>query len=224
MIHSPTNSIVSYDLNNAWRETLELTAKRGIDYKVEQGSYKGQYRRQLLNLSLCIIAPGSSALTPFFPPGFPVICDEEKITDYFNNYLINAAIDPNEEYTYGQAIVPALPEVIRKLRESHGATNQATINILSQETIFMQDPPCLRVLDFKVFNDKLILTAFFRSWDVFAALPINLGGLQLLKSFVASEAGFTDGELIVYSSGAHIYEQYFEQVNKLNVFKIILKA
>ena len=86
----------------------------------------------------------------------------------------------------------------------------------------MDDPPCLRVITFKVVRGLLQMSLFFRSWDLFAGLPENLGGLQLLKEYVLAQLDFEvqDGPIVAYSDGLHIYEQYFGLVNALNVDKI----
>jgi thymidylate synthase len=62
----------------------------------------------------------------------------------------------------------------------------------------------------------------FRSWDIVSGFPQNMGGLQILKEYILSHLTFpcSDGKLIAYSDGAHIYEQYFDLVNLLNIEKI----
>jgi thymidylate synthase len=59
-----------------------------------------------------------------------------------------------------------------------------------------------------VWDYRCNLSVFFRSWDIFAGLPENLGGLQMLKEYVLAsldESGhITDGHIIAYSDGAHI--------------------
>jgi len=85
------------------------------------------------------------------------------------------------------------------------------------------DPPCLRLLDFKVIpvDDELMLTvsAYFRSWDLWAGFPTNLGGIELLKQFVASETSLKNGPIYAYSAGAHIYG-YQEQIARLRTLRI----
>ena len=84
------------------------------------------------------------------------------------------------------------------------------------------DPPCLRLLDFKAVpvNDELVLslTCYFRSWDLWAGFPTNLGGLELLKSYVADEAGLKNGPMYAYSAGAHIYG-YQEEIARIRTLR-----
>lgn len=70
---------------------------------------------------------------------------------------------------------------------------------------------CLRGIDTWIDEDekkkkKLNFWAYFRSWDLWGGLPVNLGGIQLLKEYMAGELGVEDGELIVSCKDLHIYE------------------
>ena len=84
------------------------------------------------------------------------------------------------------------------------------------------DPPCLRLLDFKAIPDGkdmlLTVTVYFRSWDLWAGFPTNLGGIELLKQYVAGEAGLKSGPMYAYSAGAHIYG-YQEELAKIRTLR-----
>ena len=84
------------------------------------------------------------------------------------------------------------------------------------------DPPCLRLLDFKAvtIGDDLSLTVscYFRSWDLWAGFPTNLGGVELLKRYVAGETKLTNGSIYAYSSGTHIYG-YQEELARLRTLR-----
>lgn len=210
-------------IEQAWRMTLWACARYGYSYRVEKGSYEGQLRKQLSHLAVIIDEPGTRPLAVSMPEGtgLPAPTSEEKIQAYFYKYLATDTKEEKEDYTYGQYIAPQLPPLIDLLNSSGGATNQACISIGDRESIRLADPPCLRVVDFKVVDGKLNMSLFFRSWDVFVALPENLGGLQLLKEYLLMHLRFPveDGPIFAYSSGAHIYEQYFPLVNLLNAHK-----
>jgi hypothetical protein len=65
---------------------------------------------------------------------------------------------------------------------------------------------CLRLIDFKIKENKLNFIVYFRSHDLWAGFPENLGGLQLLKEYMAIELGVEDGEIIEVSKGLHLYD------------------
>jgi len=210
-------------IEQAWRMTLWSCARYGYSYKIKKGSYEGQLRKQLDHLLVIIDEPYRRPLAVTMPDnsGIAPPTSEERIYTYFYEYLVTNTKAESEDYTYGQYIEPQLTEVINLLNKSRGATNQACITIGDKESVYLDDPPCLRVVDFKVVDGKLNLSLFFRSWDIFVGFPENLGGLQLLKEYVLMHLNFPvkDGEIFAYSSGAHIYEQYFPIVNQLNVHK-----
>jgi thymidylate synthase len=45
-----------------------------------------------------------------------------------------------------------------------------------------------------------------------------MGGIQLLKKYVAGETGLKDGPMFAYSAGAHIYG-YQEEIARLRTLK-----
>lgn len=223
MIDFKTNYVEGIGIGNVWREVMWLCVMQGYDFVVKGGSYVGQIRKQLPYVVLRIKEPGKRPLSPIVSPPWPSPTSEEKIEKYFLEYLMEDKLKENEQYTYGSYIKPQLPRVIDLLKSSNGNTNQACVSVGGKESIFLPDPPCLRVIDFKVVNGKLNMTVFFRSWDLFAGLPENLGGLQMVKEYVLAHLdglNLVDGDLIAYSDGLHIYDQYFELVNALNVDKI----
>jgi len=160
------------------------------------------------------------------PPAIPGPTNEDKIAEYFEQYIMSERMEENEVYTYGSFITKQVERIIELLNNAQGNTNQACIAIGDVSTTFLGDPPCLRLVSFKVVDGRLEMSVFFRSWDLYAGLPENLGGLQLLKEYVLSHLTFPceDGALIAYSDGLHIYDQYFEIVDALNVDKVQVGA
>jgi len=218
------NIIISNTIENAWRDAMWCCIRNGYDYYVKGGSYVGQIRKQLDYVVIKIEQPWIRPLAPRMPEGcgIPPTTSNEKIEQYFYEYIITDTKTDNEDYTYGQFIAPQVPRVIEILNSSKGNTNQGCICVGDPESIYLKDPPCLRVISFKVVDGKLNMTVYFRSWDLVVGLPENLGGLQLLKEYVLMHLDFDviDGDLIAFSDGLHIYEQYFELANLLNVNKI----
>ncbi len=219
------NVVKTNTIENAWREIMWCCVRNGYDYPVKGGSYVGQLRRQLDYAVVRISEPWTRPLAVRTPEGcgIPSPTDADKIDEYFLNYIVGENKAEHEDYTYGQYIYPQLKKVVDILNEAEGNTNQAAITVGEPDSIHQEDPPCLRVITFKVIEGRLQMGLFFRSWDLFAGLPENLGGLQLLKEYVLTFLEFPveDGPIVAFSDGLHIYEQYFTLVNALNVDKII---
>jgi len=88
--------------------------------------------------------------------------------------------------------------------------NQMVLQVAQPDDMLLQDPPCLRHIDTRIQDGKLHFYPYFRSWDLWGGFPANLGGIQLLKEYVASEIGVEDGEIIASSKGLHIYDYSFD--------------
>ena len=69
--------------------------------------------------------------------------------------------------------------------------------------------PCIVALDFKIRNDKLLITGFFRSQDIGKKIYADILALGKIQSEVASALSTTTGEIKIFISSAHIYEQDF---------------
>lgn len=222
MINLETNCVIVPTIDCLWREAMSLCIQKGEDFLVKGGSYVGQIRKQLPYFTGVVTAPWSTPFAPITPPGIPPPTSEEKIEKYFQRYIVGREKEPNEIYTYGEFILQQIDQIIVLLNDSKGNTNQATICIGDVSTTFLSDPPCLRSISFKVVNGKFQMCVYFRSWDLYAGLPENLGGLQMLKEYVWSHMEFQvdDGPIIAFSDGLHLYEQYFSIVDCLNVDKI----
>lgn len=191
-------------IGEAWLNTCQQCMTGGREYTIQRGSYVGQRRKQLDWLAFAISSPGERPLG-FEYQGTP-ISDGESIHRYFEDYLINPDVSDNEQYTYASRLHPQLYKIISILRKTPN-TNQAVAEVAKPSDIHLADPPCLRVLSWKVTAAGLQLSSFWRSWDLYGALATNLGGLQLLNELMAEWCGIRPGSLVCYSDGAHVYEQ-----------------
>lgn len=95
--------------------------------------------------------------------------------------------------------------------------NQMVLQVAHPSDMMLQDPPCLRHIDTRIQDGKLHFMPYFRSWDLYGGLPANLGGIQLLKEYVAESIGVEDGEIIATSKGLHIYGYSFDLAKKLRM-------
>jgi thymidylate synthase len=198
-------SIEARDLSEAWFLCLHKAMTCGYEYKIERGSFAGQHRKELGLVVVHIKNPGTRPLIPDVPLGVPPPSTMEYIESYLP-YLMTSQRAEGEQYTYGQYLEKQIPEVIKMYKEQGPNTNQAYMTVGDGESIFLNDPPCLRGIDTRIRDNKLNFMVYFRSWDLWAGFPSNLAAIQLLKEYMASEIGVDDGELIGMSKGLHVYE------------------
>ena len=197
--------IEARDLSEAWFLCLGKTLTEGREYKIERGSYAGQYRKELDFIVVQVRYPGTRPLVPDVPPGVPPPSSMDYIESYLP-YLMTAHIADGEQYTYGQYLEKQIAEVIRMYQEDGYNTNQAFMAVGDSQSIALSDPPCLRAIDTRISNGKLNFIVYFRSWDLWAGFPSNLAAIQLLKEYMSCEIGVDDGEIIATSKGLHLYQ------------------
>ncbi len=201
--------IEARDLSEAWFLCLLRTLKEGYEYKIDRGSYAGQRRKELELAVVQVNYPGTRPLIPDVPQGVPPPSTMEYVESYLP-YLMTAHRKEGEQYTYGQYLEKQIAEVIKMYREDGYNTNQAFMAVGDAQSIYQDDPPCLRMIDTRVCEGKLKFIAYFRSWDLWAGFPSNLAAIQLLKEYMAGEIGVEDGELVAMSKGLHLYEYAWE--------------
>ena len=137
------NIVEGRTIEDVWRDAMWCAVRKGFDYKVEVGSYRGQIRRQLDYAVLRVLEPFTRPLAVRVPEGcgIPAPTSEDKIWKYFQRYIIGNEKGLNEDYTYGMYIAPQLPRVVELLNSSRGNTNQAAITIGDESSINLDDPP-----------------------------------------------------------------------------------
>jgi thymidylate synthase len=230
-------SVEARDLPDAWFQCVYEILDRGHQYVIDHGSYVGQKRLEFDYVTVHVKYPGVRPLIPDIPAslGIPNPVAEGYVEEYLP-YLMTPNKQPNEDYTYGERLagwsyfvspgkespagsipkkverqgVNQIEEVIAMYKSKGYGTNQAAMSVSAPSDILLGDPPCLRHIDTRIREGKLHFMVYFRSWDLWNGFPANLGGIQLLKEYMASEIGVEDGEIIAASKGLHLYDYVWE--------------
>ncbi len=195
-------------LGDAWFQCLQKALLEGRTYQIQQGSFEGTHRKEIPLVAVMIKNPGIRPLSPSVPSGVPSPTTDEVIEEYML-YLMTSDKKENEQYTYGECLTPQIDEVIRRYKLGV-ETNQLCMSVGNRDSIKLNDPQCLRIVDTRVQDDALHFIVYFRSWDLWGGFPTNLGGLQLLKEFMAKEIGIDDGSIVAFSKGLHLYEHCWD--------------
>jgi thymidylate synthase len=133
-------------------------------------------------------------------------------------------INPHRFSSYGDPeTISQLDWCIRHFKEKGKGNNHCFITVGDPMVNFNYDAaydnenerrtsPCLRGLDIKIKDDKVILGIIYRSWDLFAGFPENVGGFALLNQYIANQLEIEPGPLTFSSQGLHIYSHQIETV------------
>lgn len=213
--------IQAFDCPDAWYKSLAEIWKNGDQFEVKYGSEHSITKK--LNLTIEITHPENRPLV-----GNEAPCDMKYVQWYTLKYLWSDVIE-DESYTYGSRLrkpVDQIEELVKRyLKEQND--RQVTLVIRLPEDIRKNikskkhEPPCLSLIDTEIFNRKLHLTCYFRSWDAYAGLSANIAGVQLLNEAIVSEINergrlfLKTGKLIFHSKNCHIYQRQFSLVQNL---------
>ena len=227
-------------ISDAWFQLLYNVFDNSYKQVIQKGSFENeQFRLQYPGAAIYIDHPDLDVV-PCIPVamGIPQPTTAEYIEEYFVKYIMDPTLAENETYKYASRIHEKfyLPKfatqlwVVMDMLKKTPMTNQAVIEIAKPDDIVTcigndgkLDPPCLRLIDFKVIPPNVLtVTVYFRSWDLWAGLPTNLGGIELLKQHVADECGLENGPMYAYSAGLHIYgyQEKFARIRTMKEAKV----
>lgn len=198
------------DLSEAWFLCMGEAYLRGREYVIEKGSFEGLRRKEIPFVVTSIKFPGLRPLVPDVPQGFSPPTSIEYVEQEYLPYLMTSHKEESEQYTYGEDLEPQIPEVIRRYKTEGFNTNQLCMSVGSKDSLSLEHPQCLRLVDTRIQDNALHFVVYFRSWDLWGGFPANLAGLQLVKEYMSHEIGVEDGTLIALSKGLHLYEHCWE--------------
>jgi len=93
------------------------------------------------------------------------------------------------------------------LLKEHPLTRQCIITIGRPDDVEEKHIPCLRMIQFMVYEGKLNMIVFFRSWDAYGGVNLNLAGLTVMLEEVSRQTNIPVGELIAFTSNVHHYKE-----------------
>jgi thymidylate synthase len=227
--------ITAFDLPDAWYKVLRQIWEKGETFLVRYGSETTETKK--LDVTIEVAHPENRPLVHEKAP-----CDMKYVTSYFMEYLWFGKKKPDETYTYSSRLrnpVDQIEKAINRYLEEL-FDRQITLVIRKPEDILKElkgkphEPPCLTILDTEIVRneeDKRLhfnLFGYFRSWDAYAALPANLGGLQLFAEEFVKQLNkrgaklhgknweqVQTGRMIMHSKNCHIYQRQYPLIEEL---------
>jgi thymidylate synthase len=184
----------------AWVSLLHLITRFGRRVTLKKGE-----RLELQNVKVVVEEPKSASREDLINVNF----DPEKLDRYFQNFLVGE-LRPDEAYTYGNRLrsyfnldaVEVLAERLQRDPEDRKAYFTLWDN--NRDLTAKESRPCFVSVFFRKFEDKLTLTATFRTHNAMDAWLLNLYGLMALQQEVARRAGMAPGAITVFSHSISI--------------------
>ena len=156
-----------------------------------------------------------SVTNPFDQTKIPkaTICNDAALVSYVREIILgtldHAVESGKETYTYHQRMVEPLDQIeycLNELKRNPGSA-RAVITVRRPDDCLLVDQPCLQLIQFKMAYNKLNMTTYWRSRDLFKALYMNCFALILFGIEFAKQLGVEFGMYTDYSESLHIYER-----------------
>jgi thymidylate synthase len=162
----------------------------------------------------------------YFPEPNYLPVKPEFIQSYISQVLDDSIEQEGTKYTYGQRLRSwfgrdQIEQAIQKLVIEKDSS-RAVMSLWDVRDYEENDsPPCLNHIWLRIVDNELSLTATFRSNDMFSAWVANAMGLRALQQHIQDEiakrskCALKIGPLITISQSAHIYDDTWENVDRL---------
>ena len=178
----------------AWRELVFRLVRFGHLAHLRKGD-----RQELQNVRVVIRTPCEDDEKELREFNFSL----DDLRQYQRDMLLGPLPD-DQSYTYGNRIreyygFDALHAFGRRLRENPQDRDCYLALWDSRSDIDAEDAPCLVSMFFRVFDEKLTLTATYRTHNALDAWLKNVYGLMKAQQIVAEESGIQIGPLTVIS-------------------------
>lgn len=216
------------DLPDCWYQCVYNILERGKVFEIKSGSFANQKRLEFDFVNVLIKHPETRPLLPVIEPQYqiPNPVSNDYLDEYIS-YIMTNEKKPFEDYTYGERLtnteINQIEIIIDRYKKYGYRNNQLVLQVAQPSDILLDDPPCMRHIDTRIQDGKLNFFIYFRSWDLWSALPANLAGIQYLKEYMADEIGVEPGISYISSKGMHIYDYCFEYAKCLRNTDIELK-
>lgn len=140
----------------------------------------------------------------------------------FQEYLkqiMTAEVEEGVEYTYGSRLrdhkgINQVDKIIETLRKASYSRRAMGVTWNVEEDVDNSHSPCLILIQ-PLVQEKVHMTAFIRSNDMFGAWPRNALALRKVQKEIADALDIPMGNLNIISNSAHIYSPDWDKSREL---------
>jgi thymidylate synthase len=190
---------------DCWQELVVRTMRFGRPVTLRKGT-----RLELLNAKVVVTEPRAESRGALSEFGF----DLDRFLRY-QRTILEPGLPEDVDYTYGNRMrgyfrigddgTDALAAAIEVLRDD-SETRRAYLTLWDMERDLGDGgaKPCLTTVFFRRHEERLTLTATYRSHNLLTAWPENVYGLIAIQAYVAERVGMEVGPITVLSNSLGI--------------------
>jgi thymidylate synthase len=196
----------------AWYQILNLVMKFGTTKKSQHSSDQ----RELINLVAVVEDENPDE------PKIEKWCwySKDDIENYYPQ-VMSAKVPVGVDYTYGNRLrlhafgKNQIEYIINDLKKTKYSRRAVAVTWQHDKDMQNANPPCWGIVQALIQEEKLYLTCYIRSNDMFAAWPLNAFGLRKIQKEIAAALDVEMGPLTTVSCSAHIYEHDWTRANNI---------
>ncbi|MCX6744027.1 MAG: thymidylate synthase [Candidatus Parcubacteria bacterium] len=188
-----------------WLKVLDRILKFGVN-KMSQYS---EMQRELINITTII--NDENPEDPFLPDY--LYFTRQDLENYYPQ-LMTDRIFEGVEYTYGSRFrnfngINQIEAVIKDLKANNYSRRAIAFTWDVMKDTGNPKSPCINLVNALVQGDKVYLSTYIRSNDMYRAWPQNAFALRKVQKEIADALNLKLGKLCIISNSAHIYERDF---------------
>ncbi len=134
------------------------------------------------------------------------VVEHYKKGGFGNNHCYMTVGRPETVFFYDDKVDYRESIIVMSRNEGEIILKREISNEWNLDPQIQKSSQCLRGIDTWIDDGKLHFWIYFRSWDLWGGFPVNLGGLQLVKEYMAAKIEVEDGPMIVSCKDLHVYE------------------
>ena len=187
--------VVRNTILDAWKEVLHLLTRFGRRVTLKKGD-----RLELQHVKVVVEKPRFEAEEKLKA----VHLDPQKLQSYQDD-ILRGELRPDETYNYGHRLrthfgLDTLAACVDRLKKDpEDRKVYVALWDTRRDLTVKEGRPCLVSLFFRKFENKLTLSATFRTHNAMDAYPMNLYGLMAIQNWVAERVGLPAGAITVIS-------------------------
>lgn len=199
-----------------WLKILRTIMRYGEVKSSRYGNNKAL--KEVVNLIAIVNAEDPTSV--YYPAYLPM--GRDALEEYYPQVLTAQNI-PDTSYTYGDRLrsyngfdqIASMIELIRTRPDSKRMYATTWKVDLDSGQTKSGDVPCLTQLNATVRDGTVVLTAHFRSQDMFSAWPLNMFAIRKLHKLICDDAQLELGPTMIVTHSAHIYAWDWEVAREL---------
>jgi thymidylate synthase len=188
-----------------WLKVLDRILKFGVN----KMSQYAEMQRELINITTVINDedPENSFLPEY------LYFTKQDLENYYPQ-LMTDHIFEGVEYTYGSRLrnfngINQVQAIIDDLKANNYSRRAIGFTWDVMKDTGNPKSPCINLINALVQGNKVYLTTYIRSNDMYRAWPQNAFALRKVQKEIADALGLKLGKLCIISNSAHIYERDF---------------